>query len=83
MSPIRPQGVRIDHLDGSSTPCELTYVGQDDRGIHLWGIATEVRPGDRLHVKVMPPRTGLTMGAAEPGLSMVAGEPPWTPDDAA
>lgn len=64
----RPEGVRIRHEDGSTTPCDdLTYVGLDARGNHLWQIITsgEIGPGDRLLVAVMPPHTGLTL-TAEP-----------------
>jgi hypothetical protein len=59
--PPRPQGVRVEHADGSQTPCELTYAGTDSGGIHLWDAVTAFNPdrGDRLHVACLPGRSGL------------------------
>lgn len=57
-----PQNVRVIHMDGSVTPCEIAYVGVVE-GIHTWRVTTHLRPhfGDRLVVDKMSPKTALSM----------------------
>jgi hypothetical protein len=58
----RPEGVRILHADGTTTPVELTYRGPVD-GLHQWESMSPVEPGDRLHVDTLPPLTTIVFGA--------------------
>lgn len=54
----RPQGVRIIHPDGTSTPCELAYEGRTE-GVHIWSVLQPVGPDDRVHVATLPPHTAV------------------------
>jgi len=59
-----PQGVRIRHSDGSSTPVELQFMGRrpqqtrngDIRIIDVWQVTTVVSwaPGDRFEADMVP-----------------------------
>lgn len=62
---LRPQGARLVHADGSSTPLELAYVGRDEEdGMHVWEAVTPLREGDALHVDVMPGRSSIRIPAS-------------------
>lgn len=57
---LRPQGVRIEHADGSCTPIELADGGVID-GIHVWLMdrRTVLRPGDVFRADLIPPQTKI------------------------
>jgi hypothetical protein len=69
MQPEAPQDVRIVHEDGSSTACEVVYVGDDEEGIHQWLVTAAVPTMEGLVVGVfggkMPPRTRLLFRALD------------------
>jgi hypothetical protein len=51
----RPENVRIQRVDGTVIPCELTYSGKDDDGASRWSVATEIHTeGDKLLVGWWP-----------------------------
>lgn len=55
----RPEGVRVVRADGTETPCELVYRGQED-GQYLWDVAGVVlRKGDMVRVDMMPGLTSI------------------------
>lgn len=60
----RPQGVRIEHPDGSSTPCELAYQGRRD-GIHLWAVLQPVGARDVVRVAMLPSHTAVVVPLQE------------------
>lgn len=59
----RPQGARVVHPNGSTTPLELVYAGCED-GVHVWEGVAQVEPGDKLAVDVLPPRTAIRLPAS-------------------
>lgn len=58
----RPQGVRIEHANGTTTPVELAYRGYDaDEQAHVWECITPVARGDRVRVALLPAHTSITL----------------------
>lgn len=64
---VRPQGVRIEHADGTETLCELSFDRVDAAGFALWKVQTLFNPGsgDRLRVDMMPARSGLVLSTTD------------------
>lgn len=65
--PTPPEGVRIQHLDGTVTPCEIFYVGVEG-GMHCWEVTIRFQPrlGDHLAIDVLPPQTMVKVIEAQP-----------------
>lgn len=59
--PEAPQGVVLRYPDGSIVPCELTYEGVDDEGLHAWVVvnARWTTPAAQLMCSVLPGRTRI------------------------
>jgi hypothetical protein len=58
----RPEGVFIvNKATGEKLPCELSYVGIDEKGMHEWQISTAFDPKfERVSIAVFPPLTSLS-----------------------
>lgn len=58
VQPERPRGVRVQHVDGTVTPIELTY-----RGIlnsqYVWQAMTPLSPADRVLFESIPLDTAI------------------------
>lgn len=64
--PVRPEGVRIVHKDGTVLPIELVYGGLTEQGLHEWLSLTplNIAAGDALRVQMLPPETAIRMADA-------------------
>lgn len=61
--------MRIQREDGTEVPCELIHVGVNDKGMDCWEIPESVQfriNHDKLLIKVLPPRTSVTLGGTLP-----------------
>lgn len=64
----RPEGVTIHHPDGTTTVCELAYVGIED-GLHTWAAATPYRPGrDQVTIEMLPAHSCVRFLIPDTGL---------------
>lgn len=67
--PEPPRGVKILHADGSVTECAVVCDPEDQDGLAQWIAVppegTVFRPGDKMTVDVLPPRTGLSLRLTE------------------
>lgn len=80
-----PRNVRIQHRDGTTTPCELVYLGEDEEGVHQWEAVTPVRVkhGDRVRADQIPGRTAITVKVRAKGQSIaLSPDPPQDSKDA-
>ena len=51
----------VNRVTGAKLPCELSYAGIDDEGLHEWQVGTPFDPEtEKLTIGVLPPRTTLS-----------------------